>query len=206
MNVKERIAQKAYDLFFRYGIRSVSMDEIASQLGISKKTIYQFYRDKNALVNSVVDMVIGYNTSECLKTREKSENPVHEVMVAADFVKEMLKTMNPAVIFDLRKYHPAAFKKIADHKNKFLYRVIRENLVEGIGMALYRTDMNTDIVARFRLASVFMLFDDDLFDADNPDLGTILEELTIHYLYGIANAKGQKMVKKYYKRQKGDIV
>lgn len=203
MEIQERIAQKAHDLFLRYGIRSISMDEIASQLGISKKTIYQFYADKDALVDSVIDIVVNSNTDECCIHREESENPVHEILVATDMVQEMLNTMNPTIMYDLQKYHPATYKKIADHKNEFLYKLIKENLEQGIATQLYRPEINTEILSRFRLASVFMMFSPDLYPLGKYNLGTIIEEVTIHFLYGITTAKGQKLVQKYLlKRQK----
>ena len=203
MEIQERIAQKAHDLFLRYGIRSISMDEIASQLGISKKTIYQFYADKDALVDSVIDIVVNSNTDECCIHREESENPVHEILIATDMVQEMLNTMNPTIMYDLQKYHPATYKKIADHKNEFLYKLIKENLEQGIATQLYRPEINTEILSRFRLASVFMMFSPDLYPLGKYNLGTIIEEVTIHFLYGITTAKGQKLVQKYLlKRQK----
>ena len=202
MEIQERIAQKAHDLFLRYGIRSISMDEIASQLGISKKTIYQFYADKDALVDSAIDIVVSSNTSECCIHREESENPVHEILVATDMVQEMLKTMNPTIMYDLQKYHPAAYKKIADHKNEFLYKLIKENLEQGIAVQLYRPEIDTEIMSRFRLASVFMMFSPDLYPLGKYNLGAVIEEVTIHFLYGITTAKGQKLVQKYLlKRQ-----
>lgn len=203
MEIQERIARKAHDLFLRYGIRSISMDEIASQLGISKKTIYQFYADKDALVDSAIDIVVSTNTSECSIHREESENPVHEILVATDMVQEMLKTMNPTIMYDLQKYHPAAYKKIADHKNEFLYKLIKENLEQGVAQQLYRPELNIEIMSRFRLASVFMMFSPDLYPLGKYNLGAVIEEVTIHFLYGITTAKGQKLVQKYLlKRQK----
>jgi AcrR family transcriptional regulator len=179
------------------------MDEIASQLGISKKTIYQFYADKDALVDSAIDIVVSTNTSECSIHREESENPVHEILVATDMVQEMLKTMNPTIMYDLQKYHPAAYKKIADHKNEFLYKLIKENLEQGVALQLYRPELNIEIMSRFRLASVFMMFSPDLYPLGKYNLGAVIEEVTIHFLYGITTAKGQKLVQKYLlKRQK----
>lgn len=197
MEIQERIAQKAHDLFLKYGIRSISMDEIASQLGISKKTIYQFYADKDALVESVVNIVISGNTRECCQHKEVSENPVHEILVATDLVQEMLKTMNPAIIYDLQKYHPAAYKKIADHKNDFLYKLIKENLEQGIADQLYRSDINTEVMARYRLATVFMLFTPELYSPGKYNLSVLIEEVTIHFIYGITTSKGQKLLHKY---------
>ncbi|MFT3748541.1 MAG: TetR/AcrR family transcriptional regulator [Agriterribacter sp.] len=201
MEIQERIAQKAHDLFLQYGIRSISMDEIAAQLGISKKTIYQFYTDKDALVDSVIDIVVKENEDECSCCRLESDNPIHEVFVAIDMVQEMLRAMNPTVMYDLQKYHPAAFQKINDHKNKFLYKQIKENLEKGIELQLYRDDINVEILSRYRLATTFMLFSPDFFPPGKYKLDIIMEEISIHFLYGLATPKGIKLIQKYQQQR-----
>ncbi|MFT3949984.1 MAG: TetR/AcrR family transcriptional regulator [Agriterribacter sp.] len=201
MEIQERIAQKAYDLFLQYGIRSISMDEIAAQLGISKKTIYQFYTDKDALVDSVIDIVIRENEDECSCCQQDSDNPIHEVFVAIDMVQEMLRTMNPTIMYDLQKYHPSAFQKISDHKNKFLYKQIKENVEKGIALQLYRSDINVEIISRYRLATTFMLFSPDLFPLGKHRLDVIMEEISIHFLYGLATPKGVKLIQKYQQQR-----
>ena len=80
MEPQERIVSKAHELFMRYGIRSVSMDEVANQLGMSKKTIYQFYADKDALVEDVICIETNSNQAACLLHKQKSENPIHEML------------------------------------------------------------------------------------------------------------------------------
>jgi len=201
MEIQERIAQKAHDLFLQYGIRSISMDEIAAQLGISKKTIYQFYTDKDALVDSVIAIVVKENEDECFCCQRKSENPIHEVFVAIDMVQEMLRAMNPTVMYDLQKYHPAAFQKISDHKNKFLYKQIKENLEKGIELQIYRDDIDVEILSRFRLATTFMLFSPDFFPPGKHKLDMIMEEISIHFLYGLATPKGVKLIQKYQQQR-----
>ncbi len=197
MEQQERIVNKAHELFMRYGIRSVSMDEIANHLGMSKKTIYQFYADKDALVQDVIEIEIDLNRTECVTHKQKSENAIHEIFLAMDMVQEMLGKMNPAVIFDLDKYHPAAFKKYNDHKNKFLYAIIRENLDWGKQEDLYRDEIQSDIIARFRLASMFMIFNPDFFPLGKHSLQTLIAEITDNFLYGLATVKGQKLIQKY---------
>ena len=138
MDIQERIVLKAHELFMRYGIRSVSMDEIANHLGMSKKTIYQFFADKDALVESVIDIEISRTREDCTAYRQKSENPIHEIFLAVEMLQELLKSMNPSLMFDLEKYHARAFQKISEHKNRFLYDVIKSNLEKGIRDELYR--------------------------------------------------------------------
>src|SRR4051812_47289463 len=124
MEAQERIVGKAHELFMRYGIRSVSMDEVANQLGISKKTIYQFYTDKDALVEDVIDIELSKSERGCTMHKKQSENPIHEIFMAVDMLLEMLSQMNPTLIFDLERYHPKAFRKYSEYKNKFLLSMI----------------------------------------------------------------------------------
>src|ERR1700754_5091546 len=98
MDVKERILTKAAELFMRYGIRSITMDEIAAQLGISKKTIYQFFTDKDEMVEAVVDEEITHNELECQRFSSSCENAVHEIFIAIEEMEEMLKAMNPLIM------------------------------------------------------------------------------------------------------------
>lgn len=203
METQERIVNKAHELFMRYGIRSVSMDEVANQLGMSKKTIYQFYADKDALVEDVIDIEINSNQAECTSHKEKSENAIHEIFMAVDMLLDLLTKMNPAVIFDLDKYHPKAFKKYNDYKNKFLYTIIKENLEWGKTDGLYREEIQTGILARFRLASMFLIFNPELFPLGKHSLPMVITEMTDNFLYGLASAKGQKLIQKYkLQRQK----
>lgn len=181
----------------RYGIRSVSMDEIANHLGMSKKTIYQFFSDKDALVEAVIDIEISDTTSECEEHRKRSENPVHEVFLAVDMTQELLKNMNPALMYDLEKYHSGAFQKISEHKNKFLFDIIRTNLEKGIEDELYRPEINVDILTRYRLATTFLMFNPEVFVLGKNSLPQVMEEISDNFLYGIVTAKGLKLIHKY---------
>lgn len=197
MEAKERILVKSHELFNRYGIRSVSMDDIAAQLGMSKKTLYQYYTDKDDLVNAVFDIVLTTNKSQCTDCIKKGENAIHEVFLSFDMVEEMLKNMNPSLMFDMQKYHPSAFKKFDDFRNGFLYKVIKANLERGIREELYREDIDTDILSRYRLHSVLLSFNQEVFPSNKSNLAYIEQQLLECFLYGLATPKGQKLIQKY---------
>jgi AcrR family transcriptional regulator len=197
MEVKERILQKATDLFMRYGIRSITMDEIATQLGISKKTIYQFFTDKDEIVEAVIDMEVKRNEDECLGYRINSENALHEIFIAVEELEELLKAMNPLLLYDLEKHHPRAYKKIRDYKYQFLYRMIRENLEKGISEELYRPDMNIDIVTKSRIETAFLVFNQDIFPHSRYKVSEVNYELAILFLHGITTDKGKLLIEKY---------
>jgi AcrR family transcriptional regulator len=194
---KERILEKAHELFMRYGVRSVSMDDIAAQLGMSKKTLYQYYTDKEELVDAVLSEMLEKNRNECAAYRQDAENAVHEVFQAFGMIQEMFSNMNPSIVFDLEKYHPAVYKKLAHHKKVFMYQVIGQNLERGVKEELYRPEINVDVLTRFRIESMMLPFDSEIFPENRSRLVQIQEEILEHFLYGLSTVKGQKLIQKY---------
>jgi AcrR family transcriptional regulator len=199
---KERILQKSHELFMRYGIRSISMDDIAAQLGMSKKTLYQYYTDKEELVDAVLSTLLETNRKQCLEDRQRAENAVHEVFQAFDMMQEMFSNMNPSIVFDLEKYHPTVSKKLQHHKQVFMYQVIKQNLEKGIREELYRPEINVDVLTRFRIESMMLAFDSEIFPNNRTQLVSIQEEILEHFLYGLATAKGHRLIQKYKQQRK----
>ena len=193
----ERIKQTAHGLFMQFGLRSVSMDDIATGLGISKKTIYQFYQDKDALVEDVIASIIAHNQFCCQKDREGSMNAIHEIFLAMDFMMEIFKSMNPSLVFDMQKYYPGAFMKFSEHKNNYLQGMIKANILRGIEEELYREDLQVDILSRFRVESMMLPFNPDFQSKVKFNLAVIEEELILHFLFGMVSLKGYKMAIKY---------
>jgi len=199
-----RIQKAAHDLLMQYSIRSVSMDDIAANLGMSKKTIYQYFKDKDELVEAVVDDVIDTNQCTCNKDREKADNAVHEIFLVMEMMMEMFKTMNPSILFDMQKYHPAAFKKFQKHRNEYLYNVCRQNLERGIREELFRPEINLDIMAKYRVETMLTAFNPEFQRSVKQSLVEIEKEIIIHYLFGLVTLKGYKLVLKYME-EKGQI-
>jgi AcrR family transcriptional regulator len=204
MEAQERIRKKADELFRRYGIKSVTMDEIASQLGISKKTIYQFYADKDQLVEAVAVDEISYSQECCLKDMAISTNAIEEIFRVMEFVEIMFRNMNPSMIHDLEKYHPEGYKKFLEHKNKFLFDMIKRNLERGIREELYRSEINVEIMTRYRLESMMIAFNTELFSPSKFNLAVLHHEIIEHFLYGLATLKGYKLILKYKQQRKNN--
>jgi TetR/AcrR family transcriptional regulator, cholesterol catabolism regulator len=203
MGHKERILEKAAELFMRFGIRSITMDEIAAQLGISKKTIYQFFTDKDAMVEAVMDEEMMRNEEEYRNFSQEAENAVHENFIAMDSMLERMKTMNPQVIHDLEKHHPAALKRLKYHKNQFMYNIIKENLERGIREEIFRPDLNIDLITRHRIESSFMPFNQEAFPQNKYPMNQTCQDLAVLFLHSICNTKGKKLIEKYLiERQK----
>jgi TetR/AcrR family transcriptional regulator, cholesterol catabolism regulator len=192
-----RIKEKAHVLFMQYGLRSVSMDDIAGNLGMSKKTIYQYYADKDELIEAVISEELLRSQHICEKDQQCSDNAIHEIFLALKMVVDMMSTMNPSLIYDMQKYHPKAYQKFHQHKNDYLYSVIRVNMERGIREGLYREDINLDILSRYRVESILLPFNPDFHTRVKYTLAKLQEELIIHFLFGLASPKGYKLIIKY---------
>lgn len=197
MDAKERILQKAHELFNRYGIRSVSMDEIAAQVGMSKKTLYQYFADKDELVSAVFSRIMTHNKEQCIADRSIAENALQEVFLAFDMMQEMFAEMNPAVLFEMEKYHPSTFAQFKAYRDEFLYKMIRQNMERGIAEDLYRSDIDIDVLTRYRLHGMMMPFNPEVFPNNRTHLVHIEQQLLEHFLYGLATAKGQQLIQQY---------
>ena len=197
INTRERIRQKADELFMRYGLRSVSMDDIANSLGISKKTIYQFFADKNELVDAVLEETLNYNKQNCDRNRSGSTNAVEEIFMSMDIAEQIFRNMHPSVIYDMQKYHPQAFARFLKHKNDYLYNIILKNLQRGIKEELYRPEIDIEILSRFRVESMLMTFNPEFYISQKHNLAEVEQQLIEHYLFGVASLKGHKLILKY---------
>lgn len=195
--IKERILQAADDLVMQFGIRSVSMDDIAAKLGMSKKTIYQYFKEKEELVNEVVSAKLSYNQCTCTADKARAENAVHEIFLAIEMIADMMRCMNPSILFDMQKYHPSVFEKFQKHKNEFLLQAIKQNLSRGIEEGLFRPEINTEVLSRFRVESIFIPFSNDFLQHTNLTLMEAEREIIIHYVYGLVTPRGYKLVQKY---------
>lgn len=201
MEVQERIKQKADELFRKFGIRSVTMDEIAGQLGISKKTIYQYYADKDELVDAVTADEIRFSQESCEKSSRESENAIDEIFQVMEFVEIMFRNMNPSMLNDLEKYHPRSFKKFLEHKNKYLYDMIRKNIERGIREELYRPEIPVELMTRYRLETMMLAFNSQLLQSVKMDMAELHQEIIEHFLYGLSTLKGYKLILKYKKQR-----
>jgi AcrR family transcriptional regulator len=199
---RKRILTRARELFMQYGIRSVSMDDIAANLGISKKTIYQYFSDKDEIVKEVIIFKIKESEDSCNHWHQVAENAIDELFKIMEMVEEIFRSMNPSVILDLKKYHPAAYAIFEDHRNNFIYNNIRENLLWGIKEELYRSEINVDLMAKFRINTMLLPFDPAFLNKQKLSLAEVEKNILESYLFGLVSLKGYKLTLKYQQKRK----
>ena len=200
MDLKTHILAEIDVLFSRYGIKSVTMDDIAKHLGVSKKTIYQYFSDKNKLITTLMESKIAVQVNIMQKGFEGVENAVHELFIAVDNLEEMLSNINPILFFDLQKYYPTAWALFKNFREHVLYEKVLENLRRGIKEHYYRTEINLEIIARMRIEQIDMAFNQMVFSVQKFSTSQVIRELTDHFLYGICTDEGRRLINDFKKK------
>lgn len=201
METKQRIIERARDLFLTLGIRSVSMDDIATQLGMSKKTLYQHVSDKDELVSEVLRQQIHHMQNETVHCCREAENAVDEVFKSMHMVMKQFRNMNPVVLFDLHKYHYNAWLEFNAYKNKFLLDMITTNLHRGVKEGYYRQDIDIAILAKFRLEASLIPFNLEVYPPSSFNVTAVTIAIIENFLYGVSNEKGFAQIEHYKKER-----
>ena len=203
--MQTKILLKARDLMLQSGLRQVTMDDLAHQLGISKKTIYQYYKDKDDLVKAVVNLELKNHELICKDCKSKAENAIHEMFLLMENMKAMTQTMNPNSMMELEKHFSSSFDMIKNHKDEFLFSLIKQNLMKGIEEGCYRKDLDIDIISKFRLETVFIPFNLHLFPLSKFNSLEVHTQLMEHFVYGLMTIKGHELMDRYKQLSKQAI-
>ena len=147
-----QLLQQAMDVFFRLGIRSVNMAELASEMGVSKKTLYIYFNDKDDLIQRCMSAHCD-QMEQVISEAENSEgNAIDSELAIIDFVHTVITRMHPSMLHDLRKYHPIAFDTINKREDEIILGTVERNIKRGQKEGLYRTDISAVLTARFLVA------------------------------------------------------
>lgn len=201
MEVQERILDTAFNLFRQYGTRSITMDDIAMRMGISKKTLYAHFADKSDLVMNVMRRHLDLIEQQSVESRNKAGNAIEELFLVMKMLEEKLRNMNPVVMMDLQKFHAKAFQLFDQHKNVFMMQTIRENLERGVREGLYRADLEIEILSHFRAASSMFCFQPEMFPIGEYEMSKVQRVLLEHFLYGVASLKGYQEIEQYKNKE-----
>lgn len=198
MDIKEYLIEEADKLFCQYGFKSVTMDDIAKHVGMSKKTIYQHFKDKNELVNILIKEKLSSQDCAMKDASVTAENAVHEIFFAIENMQHLLNSVNPKLFYDLQKYHPAAWLYFKNFKEKNLAESIQKNLKRGVAEGYYRSEIEVDILTQMRLDQVNLIFNQhDNYTNNKYNIAQVMNSITTHFLYGISNLKGLELIKHY---------
>lgn len=195
MEVKKRILGKATEMFFKFGIRSITMDDVAKELGMSKKTIYQHFEDKDALVVAVLMQHMEDDKCEWDELSKMESNPIKKLILGIETFKNQFTDLNASMVFDIKKYHPKAWDVIETNKTDYLIPQVEIELKDGVDKGLFRKDINIPFMARYRFGQVLMGFDQSLFPTEQFGIVDVQTTLIDHFIRGIVTEKGYQLYK-----------
>lgn len=195
-NENEEIIIKILRLFFRYGIKSVSMDDIARELGISKKTLYQIFKDKKDLVEQVLNFHQGCGLREVKARSKDAENAMDEYLKFILMIREWIEELNPSFEYDLEKYYPDLCKRNREAKIANMTDFFIENINRGKKEGVYRVDFDAEVLAKFHITTVMNIQNSGMFTMTEMMNFNIYRQYFIFLMRGIADKKGIEIIEK----------
>jgi len=191
---QQEIVDKVRGLYNEFGIRSVTMDDVVRELGISKKTLYRYFNDKSELVSAVLECERNLRMQEYGEALKGVSNAIEEMLRYYDLQKKMIKEHNPSIMYDLRKYYPKIHNEFLEKKRKVIFESVIGNLKRGKSEGLYRTDLDEQIVARLNLMRIEALINTGIFNNEEMMRPSFFTEMFKYHMYGIVNENGRKIL------------
>jgi AcrR family transcriptional regulator len=199
MEPQDKILKTSLELFYKFGIKRVTMDDIAKELGMSKKTIYHHFKEKDDLVNTLCDTEMIKHEQIFDELFNESKNPIHEMMLISANMRKMMQHINPIFFLDLQKFHPQALNRFQEFKQNCAFKHIERNINKGIEAGFYRNDIDVEFTAKYRLSQLDMLLFGNYYSFEKISFTKSHELLLDMFVYGICTAKGHQLLNDYKK-------
>jgi AcrR family transcriptional regulator len=192
MELESQLLEKSSALFMRYGIKSITMDDIAKGLGMSKKTIYQVVDNKADLVYKTMESYLLVELAKLETIKGKATDAVDEMILIVESTAIHIQGIDTTILFDLQKYFPKAFDLFNDYRENHIRKAILENLERGKKEGYYRSNLNTDVISKIYISIILSLFDQHTFPSQKYSFLSLYTEFVNYHLQGILSEKGMK--------------
>ncbi|MEQ8629259.1 TetR/AcrR family transcriptional regulator [Ekhidna sp.] len=197
MGAKEKILNSAEELFIQYGIRSVTMDDVARAASMSKKTLYQYFDNKDGLVSEVAKNHFEREALEFEKIDKEATDAIHEILLVSQCLRKHVFRMNPSLLYDMQKYHGAAWDKYLEFKQSIIRGYIEKNIERGKKEGLFREEVNAKVLSILRVECVQLVFNTRIFPREEFDFPSVQLQILDHFIYGLLTEKGRKKYEEY---------
>lgn len=193
---KKHILSETLQLFLKFGIKSLTMDDIAKKLCISKKTLYVHVKDKEDLLENAVILFSKAEQHQIEEICGRGLNAIDESLEIKRWVLDMLQNIHPSVAYDMEKFHPRVHKKMVESRQAIIYKCVYGNIVKGQKEGLYRPEINPDVLAKLYVGRMEVLFDQELFPNKQYSVSDVYMEWFSYHIHGMATAKGITLLNK----------
>lgn len=192
------IVDRVAKMYLEYGIKGVTMDDVAHRLAISKKTLYQHFKDKKELVWAALEHQNKKKHFDFSILEERDTNAIDELFYYYEVQVQMIKNHKPAFVYDLKKYYPDIFTHFQKLKHNRILETVKNNLLKGKKEGLYRENLNEDIISRLNLMRIEGIMNSDIFSVEELVSTNLFSEIFRYHLFGIVSDKGRKIVQQKF--------
>lgn len=199
---RKTVLEHAARMFLRNGIRVITMDDIANELGISKRTLYDIFESKELIISQIVDTHIENENNAFDKILKQSENSIDMMLKLSKFIFVMYNKLHPSVLSDLKKYYSVIWQKIEKFHNDSIRQIIEVNLKKGIEEQLYRSNIDPAIISMFYVKQLQLFSDEDNIHFEKKSKSEVIEQFVDHNMYGLMTFKGTK----YFEQHKNQLL
>jgi TetR/AcrR family transcriptional regulator, cholesterol catabolism regulator len=200
MELENQIINKTRELFFRYGIKSITMDDIANHLGMSKKTIYAAFPDKKALLERMVQDYLDFHKHDTQCQFEDSANAIEYILRASSMGVAFVETINPAFLYDMQKYYGDLWQRFEEYRHKEIRADVYNTFSRGITEGLFREDLDIDIVVSMHMQHIDMLIEPTHLKGIQKSMREVMRTMILTFLNGICTPKGIKVAQKFLEK------
>lgn len=204
--MRKKILLTTDGLFIRYGVKSVTMDDIAKQLSISKKTIYHYFKDKNELVKEFTLKQCEQRRDDFKRIPGESRNSVEALIMTSKCIKENILQLNPSLLLDIKKYYKDAWEIFIDFKQRVFYKSIKDSIARGMKEGYFRTDINPEIIAAMRMQQIQDCFDLEVYPGGKFNYKEVQIQLLDHFMHGLLTSKGKILLEEYSNDKKSSDI
>lgn len=195
------ILRECSHLFIKYGLRSLSMDDICREIGISKKTLYQYVENKTDLIAQTLGFVVNDAVTAVENTSREGGNAIDQLLNVSRKVCSEMQHFNPSITFDMQKYYPELYRKFNHDKKDLIFKQIVINMNQGISEGLYRDDLPVELVARLYVQKLEYINDPDFLNSEDFSFSNMFQVMFDNHIRGISNNRGLE----YYEKQLGAV-
>ena len=199
---KKEILEQALKLFMRLGVKSMTMDDVATHLRVSKKTLYEHFTDKNDLVEQVVANVCRHHRTNIDAICARGLNAIDENHEITKFIVSQIGGVHASVQFDLQKYPPKAWEILDHSEQNDIHRCVTSNLKKGLKDGLYRDDLDVEVITRLYIARMDVTWDGRVFPPEQFNISEVLWKHFEYHIRVIASKKGLDYLEKNVKKER----
>lgn len=196
MGVNHELIDKADRLFMRYGIRSVSMDDIAKELSVSKKTLYQWIDNKTDLIHHIFMARMEADKREIDRLSQSADNALEELVAVGRYMISQLREVSPTFRYDLEKYYPDIHKKMDEFHGAYFEAFMTKNLEWGMKEGYYRKNLHPQLIAKFFINAAIHTSHNEVFPIELMHLDMQVQQFFLYHIHGIATTKGTLLVRR----------